>query len=232
MGWVLLGIGVVLGVFALVGMYLFSPSRSSPPLQPIRSASPPPKPRPEASLRPQADLSSDMERLYREAQAETQKQFAETLREMEREAAIEHEEWERQIKKEAEPDPQPTVRRSDYVPKEDEARFLTRDADGLPDLRLVDAGDRLAIWSSLDGGALINPRGAGLRQMGLYSTAARGSNYHRKAFRAADLRRGRWLDLKREPDNKHDKNAVAMPPRPERYERVGIDVRSLLTGAG
>ena len=102
------------------------------------------------------------------------------------------------------------VYREDYVPKEDEARYLTRDGSGLPRLRLADAGDRLAIWSPVDGGSLINPKGPGLRGLGLYSSYARGIEYHASADRTADLRKGQWIDLKREPDNPHDKNAVAM----------------------
>ena len=39
---------------------------------------------------------------------------------------------------------------------------------------------------------------------------ARGADYHASAFRTADLRPGRWIDLKREPNNPHDKNAVVM----------------------
>ena len=102
------------------------------------------------------------------------------------------------------------VVREDFVPKDDEARYLTRDENGLPSIRLVDAGDRLAIWSPIDGGALINPKGPGLRSLGLYSSYARGADHHASAYRNADLRKGRWIDLKREPDNPHDRNAVAM----------------------
>lgn len=102
------------------------------------------------------------------------------------------------------------VTRADYAPSEREAEHLTRDDDGLPRLRLVDAGDRLAIWSPLDGGALLNPKGTGLRRFGLVATYARGSTHHASAFRAADLRKGRPVELRREPDNPHDKNAVAL----------------------
>lgn len=102
------------------------------------------------------------------------------------------------------------VTRDVYVAKEDEARYLTRDGTGLPTVRLVDSGDRLSIWSPVEGGALINPKGPGLRKLGLYTSYARGSLYYASAFAAADLRKGRWVDLVREPDNPHDKNAIAM----------------------
>ena len=71
--------------------------------------------------------------------------------------------------------------------KEDEARYMTRDSDSVPTLRMVDAGDRLAIWSPVDGGALINPKGPGLRSMGLYSSYARGATHHASVYRTADL---------------------------------------------
>lgn len=111
---------------------------------------------------------------------------------------------------EIEPDLAPVVHRSDYVPKDEEARYLTRDAAGLPTLRLVDAGDRLVIWSPLDGGALLNPKGPGLRSLGLCTSYARGSAHHAAVYRTADLQKGRWIDLRREPENAHDRNAVAM----------------------
>ncbi len=102
------------------------------------------------------------------------------------------------------------VTRADYVPKDDEARHLVRDADGLPALRLVDAGDRLAIWSPLDGGALLNPKGPGLRALGLATTYARGGRFHASTYRTADLRKGRAVELHREPGNEHDRNAIAL----------------------
>ncbi len=115
-----------------------------------------------------------------------------------------------------EDDPEPVeepgrvVWRDDYVSKEDEGRYMTRKADGLPNLHIADAGDRLAIWSPVDGGGLINPKGPGLRHLGLYASYARGADHYRSAYRAADLSKGKWVDLVREPDNPHDKNAVAM----------------------
>jgi hypothetical protein len=107
-------------------------------------------------------------------------------------------------------DPRRVVWRDDYVPKEDKGRYLSRKADGLPNLYLADAGDRLVIWSPVDGGGLINPKGPGLRHLGLYASYARGANHYRSAYRAADLRKGKWIDLVPEPQNPHDKNAGAM----------------------
>jgi len=44
----------------------------------------------------------------------------------------------------------------------------------------------------------------------LYASYARGSDHYRSAYRTADLRKGRWVDLVREPENPHDRNAVVM----------------------
>ena len=102
------------------------------------------------------------------------------------------------------------VTRDDYVLREDEPHHLVRDAAGLPKLRLVDAGDGLAIWSPLDGGALLNPKSPGLRALGLITTYARGREHYAAAYRTADLRKGRPVALRREPNNPHDQNAVAL----------------------
>jgi hypothetical protein len=59
-------------------------------------------------------------------------------------------------------------------------------------------------------GDLINPKGPGVRSIGLYASYARGTDHYQRAYRAADLSKGKWVDLVREPENRHDKNAVAM----------------------
>ncbi|MBE7323112.1 HIRAN domain-containing protein [Nocardioides sp. Y6] len=99
--------------------------------------------------------------------------------------------------------------RADYLPKESEAARVVRGADGLPALRLVDAGDRLSL-RLIEGGDLVNPKGSGLRAVGLVTTYARGATFFAPTFRTADLRKGRPVELRREPDNPHDRNAVAL----------------------
>ena len=181
--------------------------------------------RPEASTPPQAkphpsqpssladiegqmlrEVEAEAARLMPQIEAEATKIHTDAMREAERVAS---EPW---PDDDDEPDlaPHGIVSRRDFVPKEDEARYLTRDDDGVPTLRLVDAGDRLAIWSPVEGGALINPKGPGLRSLDLCASYARGSDHYRSAYRAVDLRKGQWIDLNREPENPHDKNAVAM----------------------
>lgn len=174
---------------------------------------------------PRPSLAADEARILREIESES----ARTMREVEAAAArmepeIEAEAtriWAETMREAAEVtsknddamagnEPYRVVWREDYVAKEDEARYLSRRADGLPNLYLADAGDRLAIWSPVDGGGLINPRGPGVRSLGLYGSSARGTNHYRSAYRAADLSKGKWIDLVREPENPHDRNAVAM----------------------
>jgi len=100
--------------------------------------------------------------------------------------------------------------RSDYVPADQEDQYLLRNDAGEPQLKLVGAGDRLTIWSPVNRGGLINPKSTGLRRFGLVATYARGDQYYAKAFRAADLSPGGQVELRRQPDNPHDKNAVAL----------------------
>lgn len=189
---------------------------------PVSAAHSPPKASTVTSQRP-LDLEAEMERLTRKARADAAALLPQIEAQVAKEAARLHAEAVREadagsfdsLEPEVEEDDldasaQPKVRRSDYVPSEQEAKYLTRDEDGLPTLRLVHAGGRLVVWSPLHGGALLNPKGPGLRHFGLIGSGARGSAYHAVAYRAADLRPGRRVELHREPHNEHDKNAVAL----------------------
>jgi hypothetical protein len=155
------------------------------------------------------EIEAEAARMMPEIEAEAARLHAEIMRGAAAEAA--RLEAESAADEDDEPESRRGIWREDYVPKDDEARYLTRDENGLPTVRLADAGDRLGIWSPLDGGGLINPKGPGLRQrLGLCTSYARGSGHYASAYRAADLRHGHWVDLRREPDNPHDRNAVAM----------------------
>lgn len=101
--------------------------------------------------------------------------------------------------------------REDYVPADQEARYVRRGPDGRPALYLVDAGDRLAVWSPDDGGVLINPRGPGLRKIGLCFTSARGQSYaSASGARGAVRTPGAIIRLRRDPTNENDPHAVQM----------------------
>lgn len=189
---------VTISVFVLIALAVWAVR------WPSATVTPTPKPSPSAKrTRPVAD---DLAEIVAEQRVEAAKIEAEILHEVEqvmRDAAEFDDDP-------AADDTSPRVLRSDYVPKDDEARHMVRLADGRPNLSLANAGDRLAIWSPLDGGAIINPKGSGLRSLGLYCTAARGSSHYPSEFRAADLRPGQWVELKRETDNPHDGHAVGL----------------------
>lgn len=202
---------VVAGVCGLVVLAL-RPSAPQKPLTPSErpaNASPPSSPPTETyESRFRREIEVEAQRLNPLVDAEADRLMVEAMREAERVAAEDN-----VIADEVgEPNQAPhgIVMRRDFVPKESERRYLSRDDRGLPTIKFVDAGDRLSIWSPVEGGALINPKGPGLRHLGLYSSYARGSGYYERAYRNADLGKGAWVDLVREPDNKHDSNAVAI----------------------
>lgn len=84
----------------------------------------------------------------------------------------------------------------------------------MPPLHLIDYTDaggtrNLRLCEDITG-LLIGPTDRRLFKAGIYSYNVRGEHYHRSACRRADLRPGRPLRLLREPDNKHDPNAIAV----------------------
>lgn len=166
MGWLMLFV-LICGATAL---YLRSSSKKQKPLRPIprpplRLIHPASRPRPatdEAHIRSETkaeaarmrEAETHAARMKLENKAEAIGIETEAMREA---AAVAFD------ADDSEPVNVPlcVVWREDYVAKEVEGRYLSRRDDGLPNLYLADAADRLAIWSPLDGGALINPKGAG-----------------------------------------------------------------------
>jgi hypothetical protein len=106
--------------------------------------------------------------------------------------------------------PRSITSRKGYVDAAHEDDYLTRTRSGATRLRLIDVGDRLEIWSPVNGGALINPKSAALRRYGLIASYARGAKHHLAAYLAADLTKGAQVELRREPENPYDRNAVAL----------------------
>ena len=82
------------------------------------------------------------------------------------------------------------------------------------------------------GGSLVNPKGPGLRALGLMTTYARGATYYGGAFKTADLRKGRPVELRREPDNARDRNAIALhaPATPQPFAHVQRGRAAALAG--
>lgn len=106
-----------------------------------------------------------------------------------------------------------TVRRSEYLAADREAEALAPGPDGLPDAKLVRERDRLLVRTPL---GWINPRSRTAGRYGLHSFNLRGTGYYEAAVRAGDFRPGRLLRLQREPENPHDRNAVAVYAVPGR----------------
>lgn len=224
---------LVLGALGLVG--LVRAERRPPVTRPHTQARRPPSyPNPEAELQAETDrMLAEVEAAMPEMLAQVELEAAQLQDQVEREATRALWELTRDDKgdeDEEDSDEEPLrpiaasaqsadftmpargrIWREDYVPADQEARYVRRGPDGRPALRLVDAGDRLAVWSPDDGGVLINPRGPGLRKIGLYSTSARGQRYvSAGAARGAVRTPGAIVELRRDPTNEHDPNAVEM----------------------
>ncbi|WP_353708972.1 HIRAN domain-containing protein [Cellulosimicrobium sp. ES-005] len=104
-----------------------------------------------------------------------------------------------------------TVWRDEYLEGEREAAALARREGAFPNLRLVKERGRLVLEAP--GMGWINPRSRALYKIGIYMFGLRGRAYHEATFVAAALPLGRVLELVREPENAHDKNAVAIHAR-------------------
>lgn len=101
------------------------------------------------------------------------------------------------------------VRRSEWLPREQEERSFVLGPDGMPTGRLRRERDRLAIFAD-DGAGMVNPNSARLHTLGLHCFRVRGVTYNAAAVRAGNFRPGARVQLVREPDNEHDPNAIAV----------------------
>ncbi|HEX5542514.1 MAG TPA: HIRAN domain-containing protein [Micromonospora sp.] len=100
-----------------------------------------------------------------------------------------------------------------YVPTDgDKSRF--EGADGLPSLRLIpyrDSGGEEVLRLCEDAtGLLVSPTDRRLPAVGVYVSQLRGEAYHQAGCRAGDFAPGAPVRLVREPDNPHDRYAVAV----------------------
>lgn len=91
-----------------------------------------------------------------------------------------------------------------YLPSEHFDSLLTPNAEGLPPLYLK--WHNGALWLAEETtGLLVNVGNRSLRKLGIWSVSIRGSKYYPQ-----DSTRIGPATLVREPDNPHDKNAVAV----------------------
>lgn len=96
----------------------------------------------------------------------------------------------------------------DYMTPDIEEEALKTDENGIPSFQLAIKWDRIVMWVPDIG--LINPGSRMLWRHKLCCFRVRGSNYYQRALFRADYRPGQILHLRREPKNKHDKNAIAV----------------------
>lgn len=105
------------------------------------------------------------------------------------------------------------VHRSEYLPAEDEEAVLAAGPDGLPNVHLERVRDRMLIVSRK---GWVNPRSRNLHRFGLFTFLLAGTTHHAAAVKAGRFTPGAEVELVREPDNPHDKNAVAVRAIPGR----------------
>lgn len=92
---------------------------------------------------------------------------------------------------------------SPYLSAEEADRLLALDADGLPNLRVVEF--RGEWWlAETSTGRLVNAGSRALKRLGIWSVRVRGDAYAPGALRIGPV------ELVREPDNEFDPNAVAI----------------------
>lgn len=102
------------------------------------------------------------------------------------------------------------VRRYEYVPPEREAALLVPDEAGRPRLRFALVHRRLALVSTLVPDACIDPRSPHLGTLRLFASPVRGSAALNRAFEQAERHPGAAVELRREPDNPYDADAVQL----------------------
>jgi hypothetical protein len=96
-----------------------------------------------------------------------------------------------------------------YVPSGEPANRFVPKAGAMPPLHLVDYQHSLRLCEDSTG-LLVGPTDRRLAAAGLYVTNLRGESYYAAANRAADTRPRQPLKLVREPDNPHDRFAIAV----------------------
>jgi hypothetical protein len=125
--------------------------------------------------------------------------------------------------------PSPTSRRQDpdggpatdddkymrwYAPSGPDQKHRFQLVDGTPPLRLIpyrhQSGEEVLRLCEDDTGLLIAPKNRYLPSVGIYSSQLRGERYNEAGCSAGDFSPGTPVRLVREPDNPHDRNAIAV----------------------
>ncbi|WP_427174304.1 HIRAN domain-containing protein [Arthrobacter sp. 92] len=105
--------------------------------------------------------------------------------------------------------------RAGYIGTEEAKSFLVADPDGLPPLKLVPSNNGLDF--ALPDGKLVDYNTLALRHFNIFAFRVVGMGYYEDPERPFKFRNGQRVAVKRESDNEHDPNAVAITVgRPER----------------
>ncbi|WP_104134104.1 HIRAN domain-containing protein [Cryobacterium sp. Y62] len=98
---------------------------------------------------------------------------------------------------------------SDYLPSDRWDELLVLDENGMPTLFLQMRNAELWLTEPTTG-QFISVGNKNLRRLGIWTVNVRGVNYHEAAAKAGNFQPGARVALVREPENTHDKNAVAI----------------------
>ncbi|MYS22238.1 HIRAN domain-containing protein [Streptomyces sp. DvalAA-14] len=96
-----------------------------------------------------------------------------------------------------------------YVPSDGPKDRFVPPPGVMPPLHLIEYSDGLRLCEDSTG-LLVGPTNRHLAAANIYVTNLRGMAHYAKAARAADLRPGQPLRLVPEPDNPHDRFAIAV----------------------
>lgn len=116
---------------------------------------------------------------------------------------------------------EPTTRslpRSRLLSRQQEEDAVEPDASGFPNLQLVSINGQVAL--GLPDGRLVDPRSSSIYRHDLFLIRVRGRAYHEAANLGAATTAGTRLELRREPDNEDDPNAIAVIA-PTTGQRIG-----------
>ena len=98
---------------------------------------------------------------------------------------------------------------SNYLPSDRWDELLVLGENGMPTLFLQMRNGELWLTEPTTG-QFISVGNKNLRRLGIWTVNVRGVNYHESAVKAGNFQPGARVALVREPENVHDKNAVAI----------------------
>ncbi|SDL76922.1 HIRAN domain-containing protein [Arthrobacter sp. ok362] len=98
--------------------------------------------------------------------------------------------------------------RAGYIPAEKAKAKLVAGPDGMPPLKLVSSNNGMDF--ALPDGQLVDYKTLSLRHFNIFAFRVVGMGYYDDVDKPFKFRNGQRVGIKREPDNEHDANAVAI----------------------